>query len=363
MTRANIGGVSKYVSELARGLIEEGHQVLVVTGKVQKSEIEDASISGLQVARIPSMVREISPILDIESLKTWRKIVTEFKPEIIHSHMSKAGFISRITSRRFYKKNGNPIKIHTYHGHSFSEPEFRGTKRKVLLNIERILANKSDSLISVGHEIKQELIALKISKPNNITSIAPGIKFPQLKLKKIAKEKLKIENNKQIVAWIGRLTSVKNPWALISIAKARPEITFLMAGGGEFFEKISEAAPENVKVLGWSDTNEILSASDLVVLTSHHEGMPLTLIEAQMAGKPVISTNVGAVGEIIETGLTGILCSIDEMPKQIDEILKNTLQAQEMGSRAASRAQRLFTIENMVQQHQLLYAQKMKDKL
>jgi glycosyltransferase involved in cell wall biosynthesis len=225
------------------------------------------------------------------------------------------------------------------------------------------LANKSDSLVSVGQEIKNELTALKISKPSDITSIAPGIKFPQLKPKDVAKEKLKIGDNKQIVAWIGRLTSVKNPWALLSIAKARPEITFLMAGGGEFFEQISEAAPDNVKVLGWTETNLILSASDLVVLTSHHEGMPLTLIEAQMAGKPVISTDVGAIGEIIENGLTGILCKIDEMPIQIDEILKNRLQAKEMGSRAARRAQRLFTIENLVQKHQLLYARKMKDKL
>jgi len=356
LTRANLGGVAKYVATLAHALIADGNQVLIVTGEVQGAEIEDPVMSSLPIHRIPSMGRSISPFSDVKAFKSFKAIVNDFQPDIIHSHMAKAGFISRFISRSWYRKFGNPVRVHTFHGHSFSEPEFRGLKRKTFLILEKYLAKRAHALVSVGGEIKKELVALGIGNPDLFTNIPPGVEFPKLIQAQIARHKLALNKSVHVVAWIGRMTSVKNPHLVMKIAEKFPETTFVMAGGGDLLDEIKCIAPANVKVLGWSDSAVLLSACDVVLLTSFHEGMPLALIEAQIAGRPVVATNVGSVSEVIVNGETGFVGSQDELIRSLELILGDTHLREEIGNKARVRAAKLFTIERMVDKHRGLYS-------
>lgn len=360
LTRANLGGVSKYLANLTRALMDQGDEVLIVMGEVQGAEIEDPDIAGLPILKIPSMGREISLLGDIKSLGQWRKIVKEFQPDIIHSHMSKAGFISRIPSKSFYRKNGDPVRVHTFHGHSFSEPEFQGLKRLVFLAIEKKLANRVDALVSAGEQVKRELRELKIINKKYFVSIPPGVKFPKLKSRISARNQFGISESEFVVAWIGRMASVKNPELVLHIAQELRDVTFIMAGGGELLERIKAKAPKNVKVIGWADSGEVLSACDLVLLTSYHEAIPLVLIEAHLAGKPAVSTNVGGVSEVVINKETGFLGEESTLAEYIDKLLKSSQLREEMGEKAKVRAKELFTIDQMAKKHKDLYLELLK---
>ena len=150
------------------------------------------------------------------------------------------------------------------------------------------------------------MLDVGIGSESQYVSIAPGI--PDLKLgsKTTVMRKLGIAKEKRpIVVWLGRFTQVKRPDRVIELAKKEAGFFFVMAGGGELEESIRASAPENVLVAGWQKKEEMWAIADIALCTSDSEGMPLSLIEAQMAGIPVVSTNVGSVDEIVVDGVTG----------------------------------------------------------
>jgi len=110
-----------------------------------------------------------------------------------------------------------------------------------------------------------------------------------------------------LIAWHARFAQVKNLHLLFQVARALPQHTFLVSGGGPLFSKFSLEAPENVVILGWRSAADVFCACDVVLSTSHNEGVPFSLIEASMLGKPVIATNIGSVGEIVIDGKSGFL--------------------------------------------------------
>ena len=141
-------------------------------------------------------------------------------------------------------------------------------------------------------------------------SIAPGIDDVKLGSKTKIMKKLGIEKEtRPIVVWLGRFTHVKRPDRVIELAKKAEGFFFVMAGGGELFESCKAGAPKNVKLVGFQDKNEMWKIADIGLCTSDSEGMPLSLIEAQMAGVPVVSTDVGSVSEIVLDGITGKLAN------------------------------------------------------
>lgn len=357
LTRANLGGVAKYVAKLAQAFKADGNEVLIVMGEVQDSEIEDPVMLGLPICRLPSMGREISPLKDFKTLTSFKAIIKEFQPDIIHSHTSKAGFVSRIISKSWYRKHGDPVRVHTFHGHSFSEPEFRGVTRRFFLALEKILAKRADGLISVGENIKCELQELEVGSKNFFISIPPGVESPSIISQKKARNLFALKEKGCVIAWIGRMSGVKNPHAVLNFAKKLPNITFVMAGGGELLDEIKNIAPANVTVLGWADSNIVLSACDIVLLTSYHEGMPLALIEAQMAGKPVVATNVGSVSEVILNRETGFVGAQSQLIEFLELLSSSPKLREEMGAQACKRAHELFTIERMVEKHRTLYGE------
>ena len=110
-----------------------------------------------------------------------------------------------------------------------------------------------------------------------------------------------------MVGWLARVTGVKNPLLAAEVANEFPDVQFIFGGAGDQLEALKSAVKENSTVMGWVDAATFISACDVVLSTSENEGMPVALIEAQMAGKPVVATNVGSVSEVIINGETGFV--------------------------------------------------------
>ena len=349
IARMNVGGTATYLANLVSGLNSNGVESLLAIGNVPKGETEDPVVNNLPIRRITKLSRKISLNNDWKAHKELAAIISEFKPDLIHSHTFKAGALVRFGAVKV------PI-VHSFHGHHLYDPEFGFLKRSLLNAVERRLAKKSSALITIGNRVRDELLAAGIGEPNQYLSIAPGIQALDLGNRDAIRNKFGISKDAKVVLWLGRFTEVKRPDRVLEIAKELPECTFVMAGGGELFDSVKSTAPKNILMLGVQDKNEMWSIADLGLCTSDSEGMPLSLIEAQMTGVPVVSTDVGSVSEIVQDGITGFLAPRDskELAQQIElAFTGNSLT--KMGNAAQERTKSLFTAKVMVNAHIELY--------
>lgn len=350
IARMNVGGTASYLFSLLEGLDEKGIDTLLAVGMVPENEKEDRRLNELKFVRVKSLSRAISPLRDLVSLRSINGLINEFQPDIIHSHTFKAGFLVRL------KKRPMPI-VHTFHGHHLYDPEFGRLSRIVINLVERFLAKRSRKLLTIGSAVGKELLKKGIGQPEQYESIPPGI-LPLVELNgELVREKLKISRSEFVIVWLGRFTGVKRPDLVVELAKLLPHLSFVMAGDGELRNGIELEAPKNLRILGIQKAAEMWSIADLALSTSDSEGMPLSLIEAQLCGVPVVATNVGSVSEIVEDGVTGLLTSVDaaEISNAISRLAGNESQLKEMGGSAHSRAREQFSQEIMVERHLKVY--------
>ena len=343
----NVGGTARYVGELVEKIPDSS----LATGYVQGLEVEDPCVQALPVIRVPHMGRKISPFKDFQSWFELRKIIDEQKPAIVHTHTFKAGLIGRLVG-------GPHRRVHTFHGHLFDDQSFSGLEKKVITFAEKFLANRTDLLISVGNKVGIELRTEGVGKNKNWQSIAPGVIALARIEKKEARRKIGINNDSVLFGWMARVTEVKNPFLLIEVAKRLPSIDFVMAGGGNLLEQVKARAPKNLSVIGWVDASVFWSAVDCAISTSDNEGMPVALIEAQLAGIPVIATDVGSNSEVIENGVTGIVTTrdLEMLVSAVQRLARNASLRAAMGDMARIRALKEFNMENMINAHIEAYA-------
>jgi len=351
IARLNVGGTARYITQLANELPKHGIETFVATGFVQGAEVEDESAQSIDLIRIKSMGRSIRPIKDHFARMQLDKIIAQVKPDIIHTHTFKAGYVIRM------KKQPVPV-IHTFHGHLLDDPEFSGFKSRVIVEVERMLAKKSVRLVTVGRRVADELLEQRIGKKDQYVNIPPGVVALDVTPKAEALRNLNLPNDgKPIVGWIARVTGVKNPMLALQIADAMPETQFVLAGGGDLLEKVRSAAPANVSVVGWTQAEDLFGASDIILSTSENEGMPVALIEAQLAGKPVVATDVGSVSEVVLNHETGIVTNKNagSIALALETLLLDKQKRTEMGTLATSRANALFSVDRMINAHIALY--------
>jgi glycosyltransferase involved in cell wall biosynthesis len=351
IARLNVGGTARYITQLANELPKHGIETFVATGFVQGAEREDESAQSIDLIRIKSMGRSINPIRDHFARKQLDKIIAEVKPDIIHTHTFKAGYVIRM------KKQSVPV-IHTFHGHLLDDPEFSGFKSKIIIGLERKLAKKSTKLVTVGRRVADELLEQNIGERTQFVNIPPGVVPVVVTPKAQALRNLNLEDDgKPLVGWIARVTGVKNPMRALEVADALPDTRFVMAGGGDLLEQVKATAPANVSVLGWAEASDLFGAADIILSTSENEGMPVALIEAQLAGKPVVGTDVGSVSEVILNHETGIVTNKNagSIASAVESLVIDKTTREEMGRLAIARAQALFSVERMINAHIELY--------
>ena len=196
IARLNVGGTARYITQLANELPKHGIETFVATGFVQGSEVEDPSAQAIDLIRVPAMGRSIRPIQDHFARKQLDKIIAEVKPDIIHTHTFKAGYVIRM------KKQPVPV-IHTFHGHLLDDPEFSGFKSKVIVEVERKLAKKSAKIVTVGRRVADELLEQKIGHRSQFVNIPPGVVAVDVTTKAQALKNLNLQDNgTPIVGWI-----------------------------------------------------------------------------------------------------------------------------------------------------------------
>jgi len=349
IARMNVGGTATYLYNLISGLEEAHIETLLAVGHVPQNEREDHRLEALNYRRIKDLSRAISPLKDFCAKRELMRVIDEFRPDLIHTHTFKAGLLVRTM------KTSIPL-IHTFHGHHLYDPDYGRFKKEVLNFVERKLAKKNAKIITIGQRVGQELLAAGIGEWPQYQSISPGIKSPKnLDRNNILKD-LRIDGGLNVL-WMGRLTHVKRPDRVVEIARRFPKVNFVVAGDGELRDSIRSSAPNNLHLVGVRDSDEMWSIADIVILTSDSEGMPLTLIEGQMAGVPGIATDVGSVSEIVLDGETGFITqvTVDDICKKLTVLVNDSMLRSTMSKKAATRARDLFSIQQLTSSHVKVY--------
>ncbi|MCA6444875.1 MAG: glycosyltransferase [Bacteroidetes bacterium] len=319
VNRFNLGGITYNVTYLSKYL-PEYYETKLIGGPEEKFEQNSLYIPqqvGLEPEIIFEMRRSIYPLQDFIAYRRIRQIIKEFKPDIVHTHASKAGFIGRLAAIH----SGVPVVVHTFHGHVFNG-YFSILKTTIFKWIERHLAKKTSMIVAISQLQKIDLSKIhKICVADKIKVIPLGFdleKFAENQLNKRAtfRSTHQLRPNELAIGIIGRLAPIKNHFMFLnSIIKLKQstDIPFkaLIIGDGEMRESlenylnqrhISFNQPNSyIQFVGWVKEVDIgLAGLDLVCLTSNNEGTPVSLIEAQAAGKYIITTNVGGVQDILE---------------------------------------------------------------
>jgi glycosyltransferase involved in cell wall biosynthesis len=213
--------------------------------------------------------------------------------------------------------------------------------------------------------VKRDLLNAGIGKAEQYSVFFPGLPQPHTASKAEIRKNLELEPATIYCTFVGRLTQIKRPDRLLDIASAmvkrEVDIHFLVAGEGELFESSkSRALAEKLPVtfLGWrKDIDDLFAASDIAILTSDNEGIPLTLIQAAQAGLPILAPAVGSISDIVENDKTGFLTAPQPgaMASALSALANDSELRNRLGSAGKVRADEFFSLERMLRDHTEIY--------
>jgi glycosyltransferase involved in cell wall biosynthesis len=384
INRFNIGGITYNVSYLSKYL-EDDFETLLVGGPEEEGEDSSLYIPeglGLKPAVLNQFQREINLKSDYQAYKEIKKIIKEFKPDIVHTHASKAGAIGRLAAIDC----DVPIIIHTFHGHVFHS-YFGKLKTAFYKTIERYLAKHSTAIVAISNKQKQELYEVFQIAPKDKIHVVPlGFDLTKFTLnkeknRKEFREKYNLEDDQIAIGIIGRLAPIKNHSLFIeSIAylkhKGFNNFKAFVIGDGDARNTITDACQEHN--VSWSnnpaDSVDVIFTSwitnvewalhglDIVALTSLNEGTPVSIIEAQAAGKYVVSTNVGGIEDVLHPEC-GLLSEIIDKTSFFDNLYKACTQKEQLENSAEKGEQwalSKFSYMRLVDDMRQLYNQLLK---
>lgn len=335
------GGVFSFLVDLVNATSSEFDIVIAYSKRAQTPEnFKTYFASNVKFIEVKNFTRSISFKKDIKAFLEIRKIIKEEKPEIIHLHSSKAGFLGRFAA------NGKKIKmLYNPHGFSFLMQDSSELKRKIYWIIEKLGALRKCTIVGCSQGEYEE--ALKLSK--NAICINNGINVEKLQeeTKDFETKEIDLENLK--ICTSGRIGYQKNPEFFNEIAENLPNIQFTWIGDGDLREKLTS---ENVIVTGWKTRKEVLelvNENDIFILTSLWEGLPISLLEAMYLEKPCLVTNCIGNKDVIRHGENGFI--IDE--KNYKSIIGNVNKRkfEEVSKKAKEDILKEFNIKKMTEKY------------
>lgn len=345
INRFNVGGPIYNASYLSKYL-EPDFETFLIGGPAGPNEESSLYIPeklGIKTEIIPEMSRAIGIKNDWTAYKKIKKIIREYKPDIVHTHASKAGFLGRMAAHRLKV----PVIVHTFHGNVF-DAYFSKVKSKIFQSIEKFLARRTDAIIAISQNQKKDLSwVYHVCNEEKITMIPLGFDLNKFNENKEEKRNLfrsehNILKDEIVITIVGRLVPVKNHELFFDaldfvVKNSAKKIRAFVVGDGEqkqrlmnycnekklpFCDSLKSDSTALVTFTSWiKDVDVVYSGSDIVALSSLNEGTPVSLIEAQAAGKPIVTTKVGGVENIVLQGETGLISDV----KNPEEFCSNLL--------------------------------------
>ena len=380
INRFNIGGPTYNATFLARFMGEQ-YETMLIGGLPEEGESDSLYILnkyGVEPVLIDELVRNPDLSSDRKAYKRIKEIISEFNPHIVHTHASKAGALGR----RAAISCKVPVVVHTFHGHVFHS-YFGAAKTLLFKGIERRLAKKSNAIIAISDKQREELVhEHKISKPEKTKVVNLGFDLDPFnekrqRLRETKRRELGL-SDEVAIALIGRFAPIKNHEMFFDVVeeiltKTNKKVKFFIVGDGtereyieERMEKINRTNAETVVLTSWiKDIGSFNAAMDIVCMTSLNEGTPVSLIEAQAANIPVISTDVGGVRDVVIDGETGFIVpskDVSAFSEKLLKLIEDEKKRLEMSQNGWTFVKDKFHYKTLVKNMEQIYAELLKNK-
>ena len=369
----NLGGPAHQASYLSgRRFHPDRYETLLVHGQPAPGEESMADLAereGAETVYLPSLRQPVNPLHDSRALAEIGRIARRFRPDLVHTHTAKAGFLGRSSATLAVRPR--PVLVHTFHGHVL-EGYFGKAKTAVYRGLERRLAKRTDRLIGVSRQTVDDLVRLGIAPRQKFSVIPLGLDlgpFTSLEPESgfALREQLGVPEERMLLAFVGRIVPIKRVDLLLrAFARARQtgaDAHLVLVGDGEERARFEALAAElgvspAVSFLGYRrDLTEIAAAADVAILSSDNEGTPVWLIEAGAAGLAAIATDVGGTSEVV-TPETGILVPRDDelaLAAAIAELASAPELRREMGKRASAHVLARYSVDRLIADIDALY--------
>ena len=414
INRLNLGGPTYNAAYLTKHLAPE-FETLLIAGNKDETEASSEFIVdslGLKARYVNGMYRSLNPLKDRKAFSEIKQIIREFKPDIVHTHAAKAGALGRLAAAQCKV----PVIVHTFHGHVFHS-YFNSMVNNVFINIERYLAKKSSAIIAISDLQKKELTKdFKICEADKVTVVPLGFDLHrfqtnQTEQRKQFREFYGLDETTVAVGIIGRLVPIKNHTMFLQMVKnvkksVTQNVKFFIIGDGEDRMKVEAKCNElgiTFEAKHWIEDENIRNAElrmqnnfsstpnstsrtphsdiifcswmqniptalaglDLITMTSFNEGTPVSLIESLAANKPVVSTNVGGVANVVQENVTGFLTKTSELDifsQHVKNLVANRGLRDQMGRKGFESVNQKFGYERLVEDVRQLYWQLLNNK-
>jgi len=369
---ATAGGVRKHLRELVRHFArpEENFRIHALFGHRGEpgfdEELAEFRKAGVQIELVPGLQREIRLGQDRRVYTALKNRLRALKPEIVHTHSSKAGFLGRLAARAA----GVPRIIHT--PHVFAYQWSHGVKRSFYLALERYAAGKGSRIVCVGQEQREEALAERVAPPPQLVHIPNGVALPEplsMEARLALRARLELPPQALAVVMVARLALQKGVEHFLNAAREilakRTDAYFVLIGGGPLEAQVRARAAAlgldrvRMRILGHVEGAENLyPAFDLVALSSLYEGLPFVLLEAMAWGVPVVATDVLGSREAVRSERTGLLArpgDAADLAACMERLLADAPLRARMGAAARERVRADFTLERFLDSHRKLY--------
>ena len=315
IARLNVGGPALHVSYLSKGLDESGYETTLVAGQVGRDEGSMEYVTdelGLKPIYVPELRREITPFVDSVAARHVLALIRKLRPDVLHTHTAKAGAVGRVAAMMAGRDRPKAV-VHTFHGHVL-RGYFSPFRTAAFLRLEQSLARVTDALVAVSPQVRDDLVGLSVAPAARFVVVRLGLDLEgrlaaPLDGGAALRRELELSADSFVVSWLGRMTEIKRVDVLLNafaeFRASNPAAALVLVGDGPL-RSVLETQAAGLGISGAcrftgfrGDVGSIYAASDAVALTSANEGTPVTMIEAQAAGVPVVSTDVGGVRDVI----------------------------------------------------------------
>jgi glycosyltransferase involved in cell wall biosynthesis len=373
IARLNMGGPALHVAYLTHGLRERGYDTTLVAGSLARGEDSMEFVAqqlGIHATHLPELRRDISPLRDLQATIRLAQLIRRVRPDILHTHTAKAGAVGRLAAA--LAGGARPrIVVHTFHGHVLRGYFGPGLSYAFRL-LERWLARRTDALVAVSPEVRDELVRLGVAPAEKFTVVRLGIEL----VDRVADRDGRVETRRQLgigpdaflVGWVGRMTGVKRTSdVLLAFRRVRErgvDAYLCMIGDGPEREQLEQRAHQlgimrRTLFLGYQEeVAPYYAALDAMILPSGNEGTPVSAIEALAAGRPVVATRVGGLPDVVRDGEDGFLVApgaVDELAERLERLAADTELRRRMGEAGRDRVLPRYAVQRLIDDMDALY--------
>ena len=377
IARLNVGGPAIQATLLTQRLNTQLFESQLITGvegehegnmiELMNAGAQNSMFAPIEPTIVPEMGREISLRHDLHTLNLLVRMMRRQRPHIVHTHTAKAGFVGRVAARIARV----PVVIHTFHGNIF-QGYFSPAKTRLFAGIEKTLARSTDRIIVLSAQQKSEILALGIGREPQFRTIPLGLNLEAFvqsgTLRGQLRAELGVDAATPLVGIVARLVPIKAIHLFLQAARdvlrQKPDALFLVVGDGELrveLENQSRALgiEHSLRFLGFrADLPRIYADLNCVVLCSLNEGLPVAVIEALAAARPVVATDVGSVKNLVTSEQTGLLVPSQDvvaLAQGINRVLDEPNIAQQWAIGGRERVYPALGIERLVSDIEALY--------